>query len=176
MLNLVLNILDINKYEDSKLELKCNSTDINDLIKSVTEDLRATLNYKKLNINLRLQDDLIFSFDKDIIRRVLDNILNNAIKFSPTNETIHISTIKDSEFIRVTVRNSGLAIPSDMQEAIFEPYGRVNRPENDSSLKSTGLGLTFCKMAIMAHYGTIGVESSPGKPTDFWFTLPYRVE
>jgi len=176
MLNLVLNILDINKYEDSKLELKYTNTDINDLINSVSNDLNATLNFKKLNINLRLQDDLEFSFDKDIIRRVLDNILNNAIKFSPANETIYISTVRDEEDVRITVRNTGTAIPSDMQKVIFEPYERVERKENESSVKSTGLGLTFCKMAVTAHGGAIGVESLPGNPTDFWFTLPYRMQ
>ena len=176
MLNLVLNILDINKYEDSKLDLKYSNSDINSLIESVTNDLSATLNFKKLNINLRLQDDLIFSFDRDIIRRVLDNILNNAIKFSPSMETIFISTMRDEDRVWVTIRNTGPSIPSDMQEVIFEPYGRIDRKENDSSLKSTGLGLTFCKIAVAAHQGTIGVESSPGKPTDFWFEIPYKVE
>ena len=176
MLNLVLNILDINKYEDSKLELKYADSDINNLIESVTNDSNAALNFKKLNINLRLQDDLVFPFDRDIIRRVLDNILNNAIKFSPENETIHISTVKDDENVRITIRNSGSSIPADMQKAIFEPYVKADREENDSSLKSTGLGLAFCKMAVTAHSGTIGVESSPEKPTDFWFSLPYNLK
>ena len=172
MLNLVLNILDINKYEDSKLELKYSRTDINDLIKLITEDIDASLNFRSLKVNLNLQDGLIFSFDNDIIRRVLDNILNNAIKYSPENETIHISTIKNDNQVRVTIRNMGEPIPVEMQEAIFEPYGRVDRKENESSVKSTGLGLTFCKMAVMAHNGTIGVESSENNPTDFWFELP----
>ena len=173
MLNLVLNILDINKYEDSKLELKYTRTDINDLIKFVTKNADISLNFRQLKVNLNLQDGLIFSFDKDIIIRVLDNILNNAIKFSSENETIHISTVKDNNNVRVTVRNVGEPIPVDMQEAIFEPYGRVDRKENDTSVKSTGLGLTFCRMAVMAHNGTIGVKSSHDNPTDFWFTLPY---
>ena len=176
MLNLVLNILDINKYEDSKLEVKYSQSDMNGLIQSVTEDLGTSLNFKKLEINLRLQDDLVFSFDRDMIRRVLDNIINNAIKFSSTNETIHILAMKDDGQVCVTVRNTGPAIPADMQNAIFEPYGRVDRKENNSSLKSTGLGLTFCKMAITAHYGTIGVNSTTGEPTDFWFRLPLRTE
>ena len=173
MLNLVLNILDINKYEDSKLELKYSRNDINDLIKSVTRDIDTALKFKQLNVNLNLENDLMFSFDKDIIRRVLDNILNNAIKYSPENETIHISTEKNNNQIRITVRNIGEPIPVEMQEAIFEPYGRVDRKENESSVKSTGLGLTFCKMAVMAHNGTIGVKSSEGEPTDFWFEIPY---
>jgi len=70
----------------------------------------------------------------------------------------------------------GPVIPDDMQEVIFEPYGRVDRQENESPVKSTGLGLTFCKMAVTAHGGTIGVESSFGKPTEFWFILPHRIE
>ena len=176
MLNLVLNILDINKYEDSKLELKYSRTDINDLIKSVTKDVGTTLNFKQLNINLNLHNGLTFLFDKDIIRRVLDNILNNAIKFSPANETIHISSIRNGKNVRITVRNIGEPIPAGMQEAIFEPYGRIDRKENESPVKSTGLGLTFCKMAVMAHNGTIGVESSQDNPTDFWFEIPEEVK
>ena len=140
------------------------------------DDLSASVNFKQLKVNLKLQDDLVFSFDRDMIRRVLDNILNNAVKFSPTNETIHILTIRDDNHVRITVRNSGPSIPVDMQEAIFEPYVRADNKENDSSLKSTGLGLAFCKMAIAAHGGAIGVESSLGNPTDFWFMLPSRTE
>ena len=85
-------------------------------------------------------------------------------------------TVKDDNHVHVTVRNTGTAIPSDMQDAIFEPYVSVDNKENDSSLKSTGLGLAFCKMAVTAHAGSIGVESSQGKPTDFWFTLPFRMD
>ena len=173
MLNLVLNILDINKYEDSKLELKYSRTDINDLIKSVTKDIDTSLNFRQLKINLNLQDGLEFLFDKDIIRRVLDNILNNAIKYSPENEIIHISTERNNNQVRITIRNMGEPIPAKMQEAIFEPYGRVDRKENESSVKSTGLGLAFCKMAVTAHNGIIGVESSHDNPTDFWFEIPY---
>ena len=172
MLNLVLNILDINKYEDSKLELKYSRTDINDLIKLVAEDAETSLNFRKLKINLNLQEDLTFSFDKDIIHRVLDNILNNAIKYSPESETIHISTNQTGSNVRITIRNMGEPIPADMQEAIFEPYGRADRKENESPVKSTGLGLAFCRIAVTAHNGTIGVESASGEPTDFWFELP----
>ena len=174
MLNLVLNILDINKYEDSRLELNYSNSDINDLIKSAEEDFNSVMKIRQLKFELNLEEDLNFSFDKDIIRRVLDNLLNNAVKFSPSNETIYISTAKEEGCIRVAVTNNGPEIPIEMQEKIFELYGRVDRKENDSHVNSTGLGLTFCKIALTAHNGTIGVESLPNKPIRFWFELPIK--
>ncbi|MDR0815080.1 MAG: tetratricopeptide repeat-containing sensor histidine kinase [Bacteroidales bacterium] len=172
MLNLVLNILDINKYEDKKLEIHRRDIYLNELIAEVMAGMKLSMDSKQLQFSWEPQDKIMLSIDCDLVRRVLDNLIVNAIKFSPPAETIGIEAEKIDSEVRISVSNIGSSIPPDMQEAIFAPYGRINREENNGGAKSTGLGLTFCKMAVEAHGGKIGVVSGEGKPTCFWFSLP----
>ncbi len=173
MLGLVLNILDINKYEDSKLELRYGQYDLCSLFGDTVQDAELSAKFKNISFTTHCDETLSLFFDRDIIRRVLNNIVNNAVKFSPGGGIIGIAAVRENGEVMVSVTNNGRAIPEGMQEAIFEPYGKGNSEENNSAVKSTGLGLTFCKMAVAAHGGTIGVTSHPGAPTCFWFTLPY---
>ncbi|MBI3192373.1 MAG: HAMP domain-containing histidine kinase [Pedosphaera parvula] len=107
--------------------------------------------------------------DADLIRRVLANLIGNAIKFTPADGTVRVTVRTADSVVRVEVADNGPGIPPELHAKIFEKFGQV---QDHKAHLGTGLGLTFCKMAIEAHGGAIGVQSTPGSGSTFWFTLP----
>ena len=109
--------------------------------------------------------------DADLCTRIVINLFANAIKYSPSDSEIVFGAEPDPAGVRVWVRDQGPGIPAQYHARIFEKFGVVEQSFG-ARLPSTGLGLAFCKMAVKAHGGTIGIESAPGKGSTFWFTLP----
>jgi signal transduction histidine kinase len=103
------------------------------------------------------------------VRRVLENLVTNALKFTPSGGLVEVSLSSSDGNIRVSVRDSGPGIPPEYHETIFEKFGQV---QGEGQQLGTGLGLAFCKLAVTAHGGEIGVESEVGKGSTFCFTLP----
>ena len=108
--------------------------------------------------------------DRAVIGRVFVNLLDHAIRVSPRARSVHIGYHAVSDRVRVEVSDEGPEIPEEVRLAIFENFvqaGAVAR-----SRHTTGLGLAFCRLAVEAHGGEIGVNSAPDKGTTFWFHLP----
>ena len=104
--------------------------------------------------------------------RILANLLANAVKYSPrTSEIVFGAEPDPGGVVRLWVRDQGEGIPARFHQRIFEKFGVVDQQESTRS-PSTGLGLAFCKLAVEAQCGAIGVESKAGKGSTFWFTLP----
>ena len=168
MNGMIDDMLHIGRLEGNKMPIKAAEQDI----PAVLEEARASVALR----GQRLMLDLFAApgtavFDRELVRRVLTNLIGNAAKFTPEGGTIEISVKEAAEGTRFEVRDSGPGIPAEYHERIFEKFGRV---EAAQSLKgrSTGLGLTFCRLAVEAHGGRIGVESEVGQGSLFWFTLP----
>jgi signal transduction histidine kinase len=109
--------------------------------------------------------------DSEIMKRVVVNLLANAIKFSAKRDKIHVAFSCNDSFARLMVTDSGPGIAPEYHEKIFEKFWQVDSNKH-KQMHSSGLGLTFCKLAIEAHGGTIGVESELGKGAKFWFQIP----
>ena len=107
--------------------------------------------------------------DVGLIRRVFQNLLSNALKYTPNGGDIRIVATLFHDEIRIAITDVGPGIAPEYHQRIFEKFGQV---EDRNSRLGTGLGLTFCKLAIESHGGRIGVESEVGKGSTFWFTLP----
>jgi signal transduction histidine kinase len=107
-----------------------------------------------------------------VIERVLINLVGNALKFSEEKTRVTVTVAAEPEAIRVTVEDAGPGIPEDQLGLIFEKFGRAKLQQPN---RGTGLGLTFCRMAVEAHGGEIGVTSTLGKGTCFWFRLPSSI-
>jgi len=112
-----------------------------------------------------------FAGDQNMLSRTLVNLIANAIKFT-RGGTVTVSASEDAEqHIRFAIRDTGLGIPAEAFERIFEKFGQLD----SHNRVGTGLGLTFCKLAVEAHGGRIEVESTPGMGSTFSFTIPLAV-
>src|SRR6266536_3039983 len=101
-----------------------------------------------------------------------ENLISNALKFTKSDGTIRISVERNEADVTISVSDNGEGIPRDRHEHIFEKFGQTSSGRRHRH--STGLGLAFCRLAVEAHQGKIGVQSEPGKGSTFWFTLPTR--
>jgi signal transduction histidine kinase len=125
---------------------------------------------RKQEISLEIPESLPrVPIDVDMIRRVLINLTENAIKFTPSGGKIALTAESDGRQVRVTVVDNGPGIPTGERERIFEKFARIKSEGGPSGL---GVGLAFCRLAVMAHGGRIWVESEPGQGSRFIFTLP----
>ncbi len=113
--------------------------------------------------------------DAEVTARILANLLANALKYSPRDSGIELGAEPAAGGVRVWVRDQGPGIPAEHQRRIFEKFGTLDQP-TDKRMPSTGLGLAFCKLAVEAQGGAIGVESGPGGGSTFWVTLPAAPE
>jgi signal transduction histidine kinase len=171
MLTLVSNILDINKYEESKIPTYTSELIFEDILNSSIEQIKDLLEQKNISIKIEANLSQKINADFQLVNRVLINLMANAIKFSPNNDFITISSEKDRGYMKITIQDNGTGIPPEYHEMIFSKYGQ-HITKNIGITPSTGLGLTFCKMAIEAQGGKIGIESEEAKGSKFWFTLP----
>ena len=172
MLNLVKNILDVYRYENTKIDLIKGKVLLNDIIEKAIEEIDFSANRRAIKIERPKGLNCLLEVDEEIIRRVFVNLLSNGVKFSPKEGTIKIeASIKKNDLLKVIISNEGEGIPVEMQNLIFDRFGQVEH-QIQSEQHSSGLGLAFCKMAIEAHGGAIGVVSEAEIGVEFWFTLP----
>jgi signal transduction histidine kinase len=170
MLNLVQNVLDVYKYKNAEIELSKRKVELRQVLDKAIEEIDFSAKERLLDITISNDFKFVINVDLEIIRRVFVNLLTNAVKYSPVNGIIDIDAkVNEENLLKVSIHNQGKGIPKERQEQIFEKFGQA---EQKSKQGSTGLGLTFCKMAIEAHKGEIGVISELDDGVEFWFTLP----
>ncbi len=173
MLNLVMNILDVYKYEGRSFMPECKEQYINPLIYKIKTNMSFVLSEKSIKIKTEIDYDYKVNIDSASFERIIINLLTNAIKFSAQGSIIIINTepIKNNRF-RLHVIDNGEGIPSKNIDQIFMKFEQREKRKLGYS-GSTGIGLTYCKMAIEAQGGKIGVESELGKGSDFYIELSY---
>jgi signal transduction histidine kinase len=171
---MVNDLLDISKLEDGSLKLEYGTVDPAVLAERATSQVSLLTREKGLNLVTDVPPDLVaFSGDEDKLRRTLVNLLGNAIKFTPAGGTVTVVSrlLENEEAIFFSVQDTGEGIPEEAFGRIFEKFGQVESRKAGRKM-STGLGLTFCKMAVEAHRGRIWVESELGKGSQFNFIVP----
>jgi PAS domain S-box-containing protein len=189
LLELINTMLDISKMEEGRMPLDLKPLVPYMLFDQAIERLQGSASTQRVQFEQRLAVGLPpIVADSEKIVRVLQNLLDNAIKFSPTNGTVTLSAcvfearkplpddvplhppIKAGEWLVMWVQDRGPGIPRAYHERIFEKFGQVR----GAKARGTGLGLTFCKLAIEAHGGGIWVESEEGAGSVFAFALPLK--
>lgn len=168
---LVNSLLDINRLESGQQVADQNSVDPLELIRESLRDVEpsAAARQQKLEVKTISILPLIW-VDVDMIYRVFVNLLENAIKFTPVGGRVEIGgQTTDGVFVKFWVRDNGLGISPPDQERIFEKFTRVRGKNRPGGL---GVGLAFCRLAVLGHGGDIWVESEVDKGTTFWLTLP----
>lgn len=122
---------------------------------------------------LRASEAPVWVFcDPEVMSRVIANLVGNALKFTPATGRIRLTFDSTEAGVRAMVEDTGPGIPEGSRERIFEKFGQVEG-QREGRNNSTGLGLTFCELAVEAHGGRIGVNSQAGKGSTFWFVLPH---
>ena len=173
LLNMISDILDIYRMEEKAVVLRLAPKNITALIAKAISQLEGDLESKKISLIKDFDPVSVTSIDEDIMVRICINLLHNAIKYSPTNGTLHIKLFEQNGFIHVQIKDQGPGIPKHYHDQIFEKFIQV-RDDNIHHRLSSGLGLTFCKLMVNAHKGEIWVESEVGKGSTFIFTLPVK--
>ena len=175
MLGLIDALLDISHLQSGQLGLEYVPMDLYSIVDVLMPDFTLMANEYGLIIRNEIPKDLpIITADQDKIVRVLSNLLDNAVKFTPAGGQVKISASLISEdMVAVHVEDSGPGVPEEYRQKIFERFWQV--PGQRTRRRGSGLGLAFCKLAIEAHGGKIWVESPSGKNGSvFTFTLPVR--
>lgn len=175
LLGMINNLLDVEKMEQESVPLDRHPLTAAGLIERAVTQVGMLAQASGLTLIQQAPLDLpSFSGDEDILRRTLVNLLGNAIKFTPSGGTITASAELVEQGMLFAIRDTGEGIPPEAFERIFEKFGQVESRIAGRKM-STGLGLTFCKLAVNVHGGRLWLESQPGKGSIFYFTIP-RVE
>ena len=168
LLDMVTSLLDVSRLETGKMPLNRQAHDLAVATREVVDSLGPAVGQRHLSVESEPAPVVAYG-DKEIICRVITNLLGNALKFTPKDGQIRIAVSRKDSMARVAVTDTGSGIPAEYHAKIFEKFGQVDK---QARKHSTGLGLAFCKLAVEAHGGQIGIESAVGKGSTFWFTLP----
>lgn len=170
--HLIQDILDVSRLESGTMKFIAEKTDVQNMMSEVAETMKSSAELKDIKINIETDDSLpMIVIDRDRIKQVVINFMNNAIKFSPDGAIINICAKKDKDDIVFEVQDYGRGIPKNKQEKVFETFYQVDSGM-DRKFGGAGLGLAISRGIVISHGGRIWVESTPGKGSNFKFTLP----
>lgn len=165
------DIVDLSRAQASAVTLENSRFDINSLIRSNILRLESRLNDKKLSVNAAFEQQETYVWaDRDKIDRVLYNLLDNAIKFSPEEFTIEVETTLQDKKVLIQIRDHGVGISKEEQKYIFDRFYKVDASRGKDKAGS-GLGLSIVREFLLAHGESISVKSQPGKGTEFVFSI-----
>ncbi len=174
MLHLIENMLEVQKFENAEVKLDLEKSNLKSIGVEALKQVKILADEKRIQIHNTIKEEYTVHVDRHIIERVFVNLLSNAIKFSPTDSEIEILgdvNENNSDEIIVCIKDYGAGIPVLKLQYIFAKFSQAEARDSGGT-RSTGLGLTFCKMAIEAHKGTIWVTSEIDKGSSFYFNLP----
>jgi len=168
LLELTNDLLDAQRMESGKIQLKIQMVDIRNLVKECIQEVQPLLNQKHHHLHLEIPSGALnIRGDPLRLSQVLWNIMNNAIKFTPDGGDITISIEETPAKVRISVHDTGIGIDRKDLDRVFEPFATIEKP---TYFKGTGLGLSLTKRLVEAHGGIITV-TSPGKGQGTTITL-----
>lgn len=174
---LVRSLLDVNRLEAGNPITEQKPVDVQSLIEEVREIERPNFEPRNIVFITHISEELPHVFvEEDMIRRVLINLVNNALKYGGSHQEITVTAelLRDEAKVLISVCDQGIGVPESHRGLIFEKFERVKQTDSDS--KGLGLGLAFCRLAVEAHQGQIWVDDAPGGGARFNFTLPLAPE
>jgi signal transduction histidine kinase len=171
---LINSLLDINRLESGQPVADQKARDPEELIQEAIRNVEPGAIGRHQTIKKKVGKNLPpIWVDVDMIQRVLINLMENAIKFTPTEGTVEVGAEPDGVFVKMWVRDNGPGIALSDQDRIFEKFTRLRGKDKPGGL---GVGLAFCRLAIQGHGGQIWVESEPDHGATFWITLPIAIK
>jgi signal transduction histidine kinase len=172
LIELVNDLLDASKLESGTMRLDMASIELAGMVAELREQMLPMAREKEITLNASLPDDLPpLRADRAKLRRVLVNLLSNALKFTPRGGRIEVTAAPDGEIVRVSVADTGVGIPPEDLARLFDKYEQA-RSRATRSEKGTGLGLYITRQLVELHGGEISVTSEVGRGSTFSFTVP----
>ena len=171
---MLATFLSVSNLEQSdKKDFVKSPVKLDSVVREVVEDLQENAKRRRIRLVEQSPPHLPpIAADKGLISRAVSHLIDNAIKYSPEKTSVVVSTILESEFLRVVVEDRGYGVPKDEQEKIWQKFYRVAREGQDKEEESTGLGLSLVKEIVEQHGGSVAVESETGSGSKFSFVLP----
>lgn len=170
--DLVTDILDIGRLQDRQMELEIADVDLRGLFIECFRTVESFADLEEKRLVLEVAEGLPpVPADRGLLRRILGNLLQNALKFTPVGGEIRLAADIREPWVRIRVSDTGEGIPENLREWIFERFRRAPRP-GETPRPGYGLGLAFCRLAAEAHSGRIRVESNPSGGSVFVLELP----
>jgi signal transduction histidine kinase len=169
MARMISEILDISKMEARKMKLECSACDLVQVIGQSLDDFASLVGAREIAFEHPTPPAVVLA-DQPIVARIVQNLLANALRLTPAGGRIRVGIVVETTEMRVFVTDTGPGIPADFLHKIFDKFAQA--APTTPRQPTTGLGLAFCKLAVEAHGGRIGVESEEGHGSTFWFTLP----
>ena len=170
-LGLVATILDVDELEDGMLRAQRTLVRVNDLVSDVYRGHHGHFATRGLQFDQRIPAGLALLIDRDLLGRVVENLLDNAMRYVPRKGRVELAARVDGEFVEITVGNSGPPVSAVERDAIFGRYFQVEA-RRAAARANRGLGLYFCKLAVEAHDGSITVETRGDLGAVFVVRLP----
>jgi two-component system, sensor histidine kinase and response regulator len=162
LLRLILNLLDISRSEEGRLVARATSLDSQAFVSEVVETFSLRARTAQLTLEHQIDVPRLYA-DPDLLRRVIENLLDNAIRHAPAGSAVRIGIVPMEGATLIRIANAGRSIPLEQREKIFEAFVQGSTEEALVARTSRGLGLAFCRLAVEAHGGAIWVEDAePG--------------
>lgn len=172
---LIANLLDIARLDEGKLKINPQPFGIDQLLVETAERFKSLLALEDLTVDFELMPDPPpIMADRNLVGRILQNLMTNAIQHTRAETTITFRTRVENRRLIIGLADQGPGVDPRHRETIFERF--TGHPDRDRPKTSTGLGLTFCRMAVEAHKGRIWVDGAEGGGAEFKFTLPLAEE
>jgi signal transduction histidine kinase len=171
LLDLINDVLDLTKVQSGRMELRPVEVSVAAALKDTAEKVQPLAQARSLELHVRSQPQLLISADRRRIDQVLWNLLSNAIRFTPEGGRVTLSAHKAGRWVVIDVSDTGIGIPPEMHERVFEEFTQVDSGSRRAQ-DGTGLGLTLTRSLVELMGGTITLRSAPGKGSTFSVKLP----
>ena len=173
LLSLINDILDLSKVESGKMELEVGVFSLRESLEASITMLmeKAMKGGLELQLDLAPEADVRIEADQRKLKQILFNLLSNAVKFTPATGTVHLSAVRDGDYIEITVRDTGIGIRDEDISKLFQPFTQLESVYT-KGFEGTGLGLALTRQLVELHGGRIWVNSEFGAGSSFSVTLP----
>jgi signal transduction histidine kinase len=174
LLGLINDILNLARIEAGRLEYRTEDAPLADLVKEILPMLQPQLARRELRYEERIPPELFVRVDREKTQQIFINLLGNAAKFTPPRGVVSIAAEASEErpcVVRVSVRDTGIGIPADKLEAIFDPFVQVDASRTRTT-EGSGLGLSISRELARGMGGELDARSAPGEGSTFTLTLP----
>ncbi len=173
-LNMVGGILDVEELEEGRLKASQDQVDVHQFVSRMPSFYKTAIEARKLTLVTHCDQPLHAHFDRHLIARIVENLLDNAVRYAPRAGRVVLNALADGDDLVLEVGNNGPGIPDQEQDKMFERYYQLEAHKGTRA--NRGLGLYFCRLAAQAHDGTISVTSRPDLPACFVLRLPGALE